>query len=102
MRILWKLLKVMIGIAIAVPVGLVLLALAFGVLGTVVGIAILLAKLACLGLVSYGVYRVARFFMSSGPRTTSPPVTPAMRELPARDPYYEAAMRELDSEIGRP
>jgi hypothetical protein len=101
MRILWKLTKLVIGAAILIPVGLVLLAVGFGILGTLVGIAIMLAKLACLGLIAYGVYRVARFFMSPSP-SARPAPPPAMRNLPAADPYYEAAMRELDAEIGRP
>jgi hypothetical protein len=99
MRILWKLMKLAIGAAILIPVGLVALAIGFGVLGTLVGVAIMLAKLACLGLLASGVYRVARFFMSPTPRPAPPKARP--RELPAADPYYEAAMRELDAEIGR-
>ena len=97
MRILWKLFKVVLAAAILIPLGLFALALAFGVLGTVVGIALLLVKLACLGLISYGVYRVARMFFGSKPQPAPPPV----RSLPASDPYYEAAMRELDAEIER-
>ena len=95
MRGLWMLLKIVLGLAIAVPLGVVALALTLGLLGTLVGLAIVVLKLACMGLIGYGVYRVAR--LAFGPsRTTRPPV----RELPPSDPYYEAAMHELDSELG--
>ena len=98
MRIFWKLFKVVLAAAILIPLGLFMLALAFGLLGTLVGLALIAVKLACLGLVTYGVYRVARWFFSSGSRPATPP---PVHSLPPRDPYYEAAMRELDAEIER-
>lgn len=99
MRIFWSLMKVIVGLAIAIPVGILVMAVTFGVLGTLLGLAFMALKLACVGLVAYGVYRVARALFWPG----SKPAAPAsVRELPARDPYYEAAMRELDTEIGRP
>jgi hypothetical protein len=60
MRIIWTLFKVILGLAIAIPVGILALALMAGVLGTLVGLAILTLKLACLGLVGYGLFRIAR------------------------------------------
>ena len=99
MRILWNLLKIVVGAAILIPLGLFMLALAFGLLGTLVGLALVAVKLAVLGLVSYGVYRVARMFFSSS--NSKPATSPPVRSLPPRDPYYDAAMRELDAEIGR-
>lgn len=96
MRALWMLIKIVLGLAIAIPLGIVALALTVGLVGTLVGIAILALKLACLGLVGYGLYRVAR--LAFAPSKTPPPV----RKLPPSDPYYEAAMRELDSELGPP
>jgi hypothetical protein len=97
MRILWKLLKVVIGLAIAIPLFIVVLVTTLGVLGAVLGLAILALKLACLGLAGYGLFRLARYFLA--PSQTPEP--PAVRELPPRDLYYEAAMRELDSELKR-
>lgn len=97
MRILWKLLKVIIGLAIAIPLFIVVLVTALGVLGALLGVAIVALKLACLGLAGYGLFRLARYVLAPAPKAN--PV--AMRELPARDPYYEAAMRELDSELRR-
>lgn len=95
MRILWKLLKVIIGLAIAIPLVIVVLVTTVGILGAVLGIAIAALKLACLGLAAYGLYRVARFFLAPAPK----PRPVAARQLPAADPYYEAAMRELDSAL---
>jgi hypothetical protein len=97
MRILWTLFKIVIGLAIAIPVGMFVLAMTVGVVGTVVGLVAAAVRLACVGLVAYGVFRLARFFFS--PRTQRP--NPSAPELPSIDPYYAAAMRELDSELRR-
>jgi hypothetical protein len=98
MRILWTLLKVIVGLAVAIPVGFFVLTLAAGVLGTLVGLAFIAVKIACIGLAGYGLYRLARHMLAPAPKQAAP----VYRELPAADPYYEAAMRELNSELGRP
>jgi hypothetical protein len=95
MRTLWTIFKVIVGLAIAIPVGIVALALTVGVLGTLLGLAFLMLRLAVVGLVGYGLYRVVRAVFGSSPRTPAPTV----HELPRVDPYYEAAMRELDAEF---
>jgi len=95
MRILWTLAKIIIGLAIAIPLGIVAIALALGVLGGLLGLALLALKLAFLGFVGYGLFRAVRFFFAPSPRSNPQPV----RELTAPDPYYEAAMRELDAEM---
>jgi hypothetical protein len=95
MRILWKLLKVVVGLAIAIPLFIVVLVTTLWVLGAVLGLAIVALKLACLGLAVYGLFRVARYILA--PARDAAPAT--VRELPPRDLYYEAAMRELDSEL---
>jgi threonine/homoserine/homoserine lactone efflux protein len=98
MRILWTLLKIIIGLAVAIPLGVLALALTLGVLGTLIGLAVLALKLACVALVGYGAFRILRRLVGySGDRRASLP-----REQPAPDPYYRAAMRELDAELGRP
>jgi hypothetical protein len=102
MRILWTLLKVIVGLAIAIPVGLLALALTMGLVGTLVGLAVVALKLACIAFVGYGLYRVARFFFAPRATPMATPMATPIRELPRADPYYEAAMRELDSEMGRP
>lgn len=96
MRILWTLAKIIIGLAIAIPLGVVALALALGILGSLLGLALMALKLAFVGFVGYGLYRVARYFVAPDPKPTSYPT----RELTMPDPYYEAAMRELDAEMG--
>jgi hypothetical protein len=97
MRILWKLLKVIIGLAIAIPLLIVVLVSTVGILGALLGLAILALKLAFLGFAGYGLYRVAKYVFAPTPRTQPASV----HELPAPDPYYEAAMRELNSELRR-
>ena len=96
MRILWTLLKIVIGLAIAIPLGVLALALTLGVLGTLFGLAILTLKLACVALVGYGAFRLLRRALGHSAGHRAPPP----RELPAPDPYYRAAMRELDAELG--
>ena len=97
MRILWTLFKVIIALAIAIPVGILALALTAGLVGTLVALAVLTLKLVCLGLAGYGLYRLARFMFAPA-RTVRE--TPAVPTLSAPDPYYQAALRELDSELG--
>ena len=97
MRVLWTLLKVTIGLAIAIPVGIIALVLTLGILGGMLALAVLALKLAFVGFVAYGLFRVARHFLSPAPK----PAPPTVHQLSERDPYYEAAMRELDAEIGR-
>jgi hypothetical protein len=96
MRILWTLVKVIVGLAVAIPLGVIALALTLGVLGTLIGVAVLALKLACVALVGYGAFRVLRLALgrSSTPRPTH------VSALPTPDPYYRDAMRELDAELG--
>jgi hypothetical protein len=98
MRILWTSLKVIVGLAIAIPVGFFVLALAAGLLGVLLGLAIVALKIACIGLAGYALYRIGRHMFAAKPK----PGAPVHRELPATDPYYEAAMRELNSDLGQP
>jgi hypothetical protein len=97
MRTIWTLFKISIALAITIPVALFALALTVGVVGTFVGLAIAALRLACVALVAYGVYRMARFFFAP----TSATVMTVASELPPADPYYAAAMRELESELRR-
>ncbi len=96
MRILWTLMKVIIGLAIAIPLGIVALVITVGILGGLLGLAVIALKLACVALVGVGLFRVARYFLGG----SSAPKAKVIRELPAPDPYYEAAMRELDATMG--
>ena len=98
MRILWTLLKLVIALMVAVPLAIVALVLTIGVAGALLGLAIVGLKLAFFGLVAYGAFRLARWMFWSKPQ----PRPADVRELgEPRDGYYEAAMRELDQELGR-
>ena len=97
MRVLWTLLKVIIGLAVAIPVALLALALTVGLVGTVFALLVIAIKLAIVGVIGYGVYRLARALFAPSPRPAP------IREFPASaapDPYYDAAVRELDTELG--
>ena len=96
MRILWTLFKVIVGLSVVIPLGIVALALTLGVVGTVVRLAVVVVKLACVGFVGFGLFSLARRFMFGSAADTQAPV---VRDLPRADPYYDAAMRELDSEL---
>jgi len=97
MRILWTLAKVILALAIAIPLGILAVGLAMGILGSLFGIAVLVLRLAILGFIGYGAFMLARRLFGHKPKPTYQPI----RELPAPDPYYEAAMRELDAEMRR-
>jgi hypothetical protein len=96
MRILWTLAKVIIGLAIVIPLGVIALGMTVGFVGGLLGLAVLALRLACVGFVGYGLFRAARFFFAPAPKPKFQPV----RELNMPDPYYEAAMRELDADMG--
>lgn len=98
MRILWTLFKIMLGLAIAIPVGIFALALTGVIVGTFVRLAMVALRLACVGFVGYGLYRLGRHVIGPAPVRRPPPAL----ETPRVDPYYEAAMRELDTELGTP
>ena len=92
MKVLWTLLKVAAALVLVIPVSLLML----GVIGTVLGLAILLLRVAVMGLLVYGAFKlIGRLFR--GPARVSPKVTQQLA-TPV-DPYYQAAMRELDRDI---
>ena len=99
MRVLWTLLKVIVGLCIAIPLGLLVFALTLGAVGTLIGLTIMALRLAVIAFVGDGLYRLAKHLFAPAPRAR--PV-PASLGLPQPDPYYEAAMRELDSELRGP
>ena len=98
MRILWTLLKVIIGLAIAIPVAFLALALTAGLVGTLIALAVIALKLAIVGCVAYGLFRLGRAIFAPSPKPAPPPA--AELSAPLRDPYYDAAVRELDAELG--
>jgi hypothetical protein len=55
MRILWTFMKIVIGLVLLVPLGIIVAATAFGILGVLIGLAVLVLKIAVCGLVGYGI-----------------------------------------------
>jgi hypothetical protein len=98
MRVLWTLLKVIIGLAIAIPVAFLALALTAGLVGTLIALAVIALKLAIVGAIGYGLFRLARAVLA--PSRKVPPAPARELSAAARDPYYDAAVRELDAELG--
>lgn len=97
MRPLFKLAKALLVLALVIPVAIIALFTALGILGAVFGLAVFALRIAVVGLLVWGAFRlVMAFFGSRKPE----PVAPEIRQLPPVDPHYEAAMRELDRELG--
>ena len=96
MKVLWTLLKVVLALALVIPVGIIVLATALGLLGALFGIAVFTLRIAVVGLIVYGLYKLVSALM----RDPAPPVRPKEIASAPRDPYYDAAMRELDRDIG--
>jgi len=95
MRVLWTLVKIVIALALAIPISIIVLATALGFLGALVGVAFLALKLAVVGLIGWGVFRLmGRLLGGSAKREER------ITQLPPVDPHYEAAMRELERELG--
>ena len=92
MKVLWTLAKVALALVFLVPLGL----LALGVFGAILGIGILLLRLALMGLLIYGgVKLVGRLFRGPEKQVKAPQA----ERLASPDRYYQDAMRELDREI---
>ncbi len=97
MKAIWVLLKVVVALVVAIPLAIIVLATSLGILGALVGVAFLALKLAVFGFVGWAAFRlVARLLR--GPSRGTTKSEPAA--LPPVDPHYEAAMRELDRELG--
>ena len=97
MKVLWTLLKVVIALVVAIPISVIVLATALGILGALVGIAVLALKLVVFGLVGWAAFRLITRLVRGPSRDGR---ESAIAELSPADPHYEAAMRELDRELG--
>ena len=97
MKVLWTLLKVVIALVLAIPLSIIVLATVFGILGVLVGVAVLTLKLAVFGLVGWGLFRLITQLLGGSADSKR---RSRIAELPPVDPHYEAAMRELDQELG--
>lgn len=97
MRILWTTVKLVIALVVVVPISIIVLALTLGLFGALIGLAFLTLKLAAVGLLAWGLLRLAGRLIGGRPHGAQ---SEAIPELPLPDPHYEAAMRELDRELG--
>lgn len=98
MKPLWTILKVVLALALAIPIGIVILGTALGLFGALIGLAFLALRLAVIALIAYGAFRLFTLLFRSP--TAPQPATNEIRELPKVDRYYESAMRELDRDLG--
>jgi hypothetical protein len=98
MKPLWTLVKVVLALALVIPLGIVVLATALGIFGALMGLAFMALRVALICLMVYGAFRFVGWLFRS--RTPSPAAPNEIKALPAVDPHYEAAMRELDVELG--
>jgi hypothetical protein len=97
MKVLWTLVKIVVACMLIVPAAIIAMAVALGVFGALLGLAIMTLRLAVAALVVYGAWRLFKaLFLGSSSRAHAPEIKP----LPPVDPYYEAAKRELDRELG--
>jgi hypothetical protein len=97
MRLLWTIVKLVIALVVVIPISIIVLAVTLGLFGAVVGLAFVALKLAVFGLLAYGLLRLVGRLLFSRASGSHPE---AISELPPPDPHYEAAMRELDRELG--
>lgn len=96
MQLLWTFVKVVLALALAVAVAMIVLPTALGLIGMLIGLAVLTLRLAFFGLLAYGAFRLFTALFGGRKRTAPVPLV----EIPRPDPYYEAAKRELDQELG--
>ena len=73
-----------------------MLVFTLGILGGVLGLAVLALKLGIAALIVYALLRLGKHLITPAPS----PAQPA-RDLPKPDPYYEAALRDLDAHMRR-
>jgi hypothetical protein len=100
MKPLWTLLKIVLALALVIPVGFIVLATVLGVFGALMGLAFMALRVAVICLVVWGALRFGLWLFRS---LTSPSPSTQLNEvksLPPVDRHYEAAMRELDRELG--
>ncbi|HMC56999.1 MAG TPA: hypothetical protein VKH19_17595 [Gemmatimonadaceae bacterium] len=97
MRVFWTLVKIVFACMLIVPAAIIAMAVALGVFGALLGLAIMTLRFAVAGLVVYGAWRLFRTMFVRSSRQTR---IPEIKALPPVDPYYEAAKRELDRELG--
>lgn len=96
MKVLWTLLKVVLALALILPVSIIVLTTAVGILGALFGLAVVMLRFAVAGLIVWGAFRLFMHLV----RGPAQPARPQEIAAGPRDPYYDAALRELDRDIG--
>ena len=99
MKVLWTFLKVVIALLVVVPVSIIALATALGILGALLGVAVLALKFVVFGFVCWMAFRLIARLTCGRSRARRTSQTTQLPPAPV-DPHYEAAMRELDQELG--
>lgn len=92
MKLLWTLLKVALGLVVLIPVGLLML----GLFGVVLAFAMVALRLAVIGLLAFGAFRLATRLIRGPAQRLEPKASPRLSGV---DPYYQAAMKELDRDL---
>ena len=88
-----------VALVLVLPVAIIVLGTVLGIFGALLGLAILALKVAVAGFIAWGVFRLLARLLR-GP--ASRPAPPEIHRLAPVDPHYEAALRELDRELGEP
>ena len=97
MRLLWTLVKLVIALALVIPISIIVLATLLGLFGALLGLAILALKLAAVGFVAWGAFWLITSLLRGSAGRSRPK---EIADAPKVDPYYESAMRELDRDLG--
>lgn len=97
MKVLWTLAKVVLVLAVLIPVSFIVLATTLGIFGALMGLAMLALRIAIVGVMVWGGFQLLKWMLRGGeaPR----PQPSEIKQLPSVDPYYAAAMRELEQDI---
>jgi hypothetical protein len=100
MRMLWTIFKVALAAAIIIPLTMIALSMALGILGALTALAFLVLRVALIGLVGYALFRGLIAIFGGGSKSAKQvELKPLMPPRPPIDPHYDAAMRELDREL---
>jgi hypothetical protein len=99
MRTLWTIFKVALAAAIVIPLAMIALSMALGILGALTALAFLVLRVALVGVVGYAIIRGLIAIFGGGSKSAKQVDVATLKPLPPVDPHYEAAMRELDGEL---
>ena len=100
MRMLWTVFKVALAAAIIIPLLMIGLSMALGILGALTALAFLVLRIAIIGALGYGFIRLLMALFGGGSERKQRVEVQNLKPLPPVDPHFEAAMRELDRELG--